>query len=239
MNANLHIFPTLDCNGGCDFCAITPGKGERSRLDFRYMPPERWAWILAARNPNTLYITGGEPLLYQGLAVIVNGVGCPVNLYTNGSGNLQGFLARVENTKRLRVRLSFHPHIGYKNTMRAIDTLNESAITYSVHMVKASDGVLTWVTRFQSVGITLNVDPDFRREEVWCGPSTVDCHIPNIVVGPDGMVYQCTSKMVRGVGALFSLEEDRPVSEKAVYRCEEPGACCACDTEFYTVRGVK
>ena len=232
MSPPLHIFPTLACNGDCPFCAIVPGKGEINHKDGRYLPPERWGWMLAKRSPSALYITGGEPMLYRGIEVVVNSVKCPVWLYTNGSVNLVPFLLRLRDIRRLHVRLSFHPGIGFKTALRAANVLREAGVQFGLHIVGTSIMSKAWVGRFKTFDHDLVIDPDFQQIQKWNGGSRVMCNVPNISVGPDGKVHPCTSKLVRGVGGLFGIDEDKPVTTTAVYKCDEPDACCPCDLAF-------
>lgn len=235
MNATLHVFPTLKCNSGCEYCAILPGRGQIDRFDGRYTIPEKWAQVLSMRNPKALYLTGGEPMLFQGLDMLINAVKCPTWIYTNGSGDFVTLLLRVKRIDRLRFRLSFHPHLGFKRTLQIADTFREHNVGFSLHAVETTPQVKEWVKRFAVAGHSLALDPNFNALPWWSGQTEVVCNVPNVVVGPDAKVYPCTSKMVRGVEALFPLEEDRRLSEKAYYDCREPDACCGCDRAFQTI----
>ena len=233
MSAPLHIFPTLECNGHCPFCAIRP-KGlndEVFRRD-RHVGPERWAEYLSTRKPEALYITGGEPMLYKYLEVLVNAVSCPTWIYTNGTVKMGRFLLRVDNRKNLRVRLSFHPHLGFSTAVDAARALSEAGVEFSLHAVQTSPLVKTWVHRFAAMGFSLLLDPDFVKIPEWTGGGKVRCHLPNVIVGPDAMVYPCTSKMVRATGALYRLDDKRTITIDDEHECEEPAFCSACDLAF-------
>jgi hypothetical protein len=229
LNATLHVFPTIACNGGCDHCAIVPGSGEK-RLG-RWTSPSEWAALIRPLRLDALYITGGEPMLYEGVHELVNAARCDVWLYTNGTVDVRLFLSRVLSPEKLRVRLSFHPTVGEGPALRTVRALQDARVRVSMHVVDTGPEAVAYVDRFRKMGVSLLVDPDFRlamRRE-WNGP--VRCSIPNVVVGPDALVYPCTSKMVRGVGAVGPLGGSR-VRVGEWYRCEEPGACCPCDAAF-------
>lgn len=231
-NPALHIFPTLTCNGNCTFCAITPGVGQTVYTDERRVSPERWARILAMRSPKALFITGGEPLLYPGLEMLVNAVRCPTWIYTNGTGELSALLKRIQDRSKLAVRLSFHPHLGFGTAMRAAEVLRVARVTFSLHAVEVSSSIGKWVDRFYEHGHTLHLDPNFQEVSPWAVGGSVSCNVPNIVVGPDARVYPCTSKLTRRIGAVCDLNSNIELSPDTVYKCDEPEACCACDRAF-------
>lgn len=177
--------------------------------------------------------------MYRDLDVIVNAVQCPVWVYTNGVIDPTAFLIHVSRPGNLRIRLSFHPLLGFGATVGSAKKFMEAGVQVSIHAVETSPLMKTWVSRFRTMGMLLYLDPNFQNVPHWNGSSKVHCHLPNAVVGPDMLVYPCTSKLVRGVDPMFSLDSCIKIDENITYPCNEPLACCACDRAFNTLEDRK
>jgi len=229
MSRLLHIFPTLSCNGKCDFCAIVPGRG--SVRTGTVIPPAAWVSSLVRQECDALYITGGEPMLYPGVEKIVNSVSCPVWFYTNGTVPMGEFLESVIFPERLSVRLSFHPHLGLEPLIGTYRLLRKKRVRVSVHMVDTGRHVEWWRNELRRLGIVAHMDPDFRKFPRAERRRDVRCSVPNVVVGPDGWIYPCTSKLVRGVDKVKRLSDGK-FRMGSWYSCGEPDACAPCDQAF-------
>lgn len=105
---------TYSCNFRCPHC-IFDGKWDEYGKRTVFLKPEEWVrnWekLFKLYGRSSVIVTGGEPFTYPGFIEIIKGISewhYPINISTNGSGDLPGFIKAIDPGK-VALNLSFQP----------------------------------------------------------------------------------------------------------------------------------
>jgi MoaA/NifB/PqqE/SkfB family radical SAM enzyme len=105
------------CNFRCSYCFFS-GKWEEYGQRNQFPGTGRWLtlWrrIFERYGRCSVLITGGEPFLYPDFIALIQGLSAlhyPMNISTNGSGDLSAFVQAIDPQK-VSLTISFHPEFN-------------------------------------------------------------------------------------------------------------------------------
>ena len=174
----LHVLllPTFRCNYRCSYCTVVT-KFDYTTVYSKTSEKSASEWLAALDRlpPALIYIAGGEPFVYAGLADLVNGLPAKhqvIGIVTNLS--LPASVYR-KITKKLHLNASFHREFTEQEefTQRIKELSDQFHIHVNIVATQENLLVLREVsTKMRSDNVTLHVDPvvdpEFRysREEL-------------------------------------------------------------------------
>lgn len=169
------MLPTFRCNYRCSYCTVV------TKFDYTTVYPKTseksvagWLAALDRLPPAVIYIAGGEPFVYAGLADLVNGLPAKhqvIGIVTNLSQPASGYR---KIAGKLHLNASFHRE--FTEHQKFTQKIKELSDQFHIHVnVVATRENLPFLrevsTKMSSDNITLHVDPlvdpEFRysREE--------------------------------------------------------------------------
>jgi len=222
---SIHAYLTLRCLNGCSYCSNRLPVGEAVRHG--ELVSAYWQGLFVRIQDFSLYLTGGEPFLYRGLADILSDLKRSVFVYTSLREPIKSVLKKVRRRDRVIFRCSYHPEMRYYEQFRAqYDEVRRLGFSASIFMVDRGAKSRKVVDRFKEDGYGVIVDADQRK--IPCKKGRVACRLPTTIVSPSGHIYHCVSRMLRGVGR-GNMIFDRHIPEPATIECGEPHLCTPCD----------
>jgi pyruvate-formate lyase-activating enzyme len=157
----IHLHPSRFCNLACRHCYSASGPHERGAL-----APEAILAALAIlrrEGYEVLSLSGGEPLLYAGIATLVPAavaLGFRVNLVSNGAplgGRLLDLVAQYVNLVAISLdgAPETHNHLrgdpqAFQRAERAMDRLNQAGVRYGLAYCVSRDSLsdMPWAVDF-------------------------------------------------------------------------------------------
>lgn len=163
-----------DCNYRCPYCFFD-GKWEEYKKRDIYLSVDEWNiyWKRMYDRYGLIYlvITGGEPFIYPNFVELIERLSqfCyHINISTNASGDLEGFVKRVD-PKKVSLSLSFQPE--FEKLERFIEKLLfirkhgfDGCINFVAYPPYIKD-ISSLRQRFASIEETLKVIPFWGKHE--------------------------------------------------------------------------
>jgi len=234
FDGHIRAYPTLVCNLKCPHCVNRHVPG-RSRTEQR-LGWEEWAAIFN-REKRHVVLTGGEPFLFTGLVRLINAIEDPliVRVYSNFSLDVAERIAAVRRPCVFYV--SWHAGQGvsretFLNNIRAVRANPFTAL--DAHCVDTAENARNLESDrafFLEQGVSLPMDEDQRgfagadpenAEPVWCARRIY-------LLSPEGVRYQCVSKLLRRVDPLENAMAAPLKRDRLLTRCDDWGLCAPCD----------
>lgn len=253
------VFLTLACNYKCSYCINSHGslKVERKNLNGK-------DWVRALnRIEGSLPVTlqGGEPSLHPDFYFIINNLkpGLNIDLLTNLQFDIDEFSRRISPDRIKRdapyasIRVSYHPKaMDLDKTLSDVRTLLDRGYNVGIWAVlypPEHDHILEAKKTAQNMGI------DFRTKEFLgiyngklygtyayesacnCrGLSECECKTTELLIAPDGHVYQCHSHLYDSYKPVGNILDASFNIEYVFRRCDHFGKCNPCDIKVKTNR---
>jgi organic radical activating enzyme len=236
FDGKVRAYLTLRCNLKCDFCVNTYVDGGRSLQNYQLLSASQWIYILNSLDRD-IVITGGEPLLYPGLGEIVLGVNpeLDITIYSNLMVPLKGNLLWLRR-KGLAMYISYHPSYGDDHVfIENVRILKQHKVPFTLHAidVMGREKLEAICAERLKDGIPhITIDEDQRNLFEASSKKfkkRVRCQRSIILIAPDGMRYQCVSRMVRRVEPLENLLNEPFTAVCRTVICGDYGYCAPCD----------
>jgi organic radical activating enzyme len=251
----LHVvlLPTFRCNYRCSYCTVV------TKFDFTTIYPKAaersvsdWLAALDRLPPAVIYIAGGEPFVYAGLADLVNGLPGKHQVIGIVSNLSQPASVYRKITRKLHLNASFHREFTeHKEFAQKVKELSDQ---FHIHVnVVATRENLSFLSEISaemsSDNITLHVDPVvdpefcYSREEMdFLGKFIRNDRVPDqqlnfqdfapkrcsagrnyVFVVPNGDVYTCGGGLAYMTSPLYEkLIEGRKLPKFAMGNLFDP-----------------
>ena len=254
------IFPIYNCTATCSYC-IQNFSFVNGRMDSplrRTLPPEIWLKLNAIKDkPESLVISGGEPMLYKGLADIIEGLDTfkKITVVSNLTLDVTELVERLRSIKSHKVlfECTYHDEaISFETFVSRALILQEAGLLGSVRMVDVnSEKTLEHIGRFADYGLKLAALYEigykdgkalvYENEEAsnLIRKPPVLCETSCTAFGPTGDVYNCHTKLYwddkqSSFGNIVSGFE----IPDGYYVCHDFGFCNPCQIGYMDVRSV-
>ncbi len=184
------IMVTMRCYENCKYCSTPYVKIDE-------VDGNHWIDLINNQDYKEVRFSGGEPLLYNDLFMIIDNIKIPYWIYTNLRFWMREYFELVDKNK-CTFFASYHPKDKtdpstfiekaieiHKNDFKIQahyvdwDGYTEKEIEY-IHRVKIE---------FDKIGIQFVANPD--QQEVKLTAKHINCHIDRTLLGPDGNRYPC------------------------------------------------
>jgi len=233
----LRIYPTLQCNMQCSYCSNGSGGGSLPSAK-----PELWVKGLVRLQSGQfsgVHITGGEPLMYPGLADLINAIPSAIGVivYTNLTIPPDTLLRKLK--REVGIRGSLHSPGGLDVYRTHVDMILKSNMVdyFVLIVVDGSPSRVAYLRHFNRISGTKLVISENQwvtsAKHKTCGvPRRVICKNRIYLYGPDGARYPCVTYMRRGwrtPDPVFWETDWQFVQREVRTECNEYGCCCACD----------
>ncbi len=235
----VRVYLTLDCNGGCAYCAAgIPAATREARR--RAISPQVWAEGINRRGRNCI-LAGGEPFLYPHLPELVNMLRVGVQIYTSLKVDVSRLLSVVK--KPLHILASLHPMDEQERVLWLSNAkkMAEAGHGLRYHVVKTEG----WQERVK-LAMTIaskneiTVCDDQRAGIKSSGTQTndraprVNCRHRIYLYGSDGYRYHCVTNMILGRKGtqLEHISDTDEYDWTTVINCERFGLCEGCDNNI-------
>jgi len=226
----MRCYLTLKCSMACEYCSarvplVTPDRKEI------YIPASQWAEGLNRRKRNAV-LAGGEPFLYPEFVdlILLLDKGLRAEIYTNLVVDLSDFLSRVDRNFAMLVSL----HVGvpdWDQWWEGVTALEAKGNRLRFHVVRCGD----WEDRVEFLktkDARITTCADQTRHPKSLPENQVDnvrCRTCTYMYGPDGLRYQCVTKLGLGEDPVASLECDPDDIDWHENFCSHFGNCAGCD----------
>lgn len=258
------VFLTMGCNLRCSFC-INNYETEASSKHRKMLDERQWAVGLnriVSRTGLPVTLQGGEPLTHRGFVGIVNGIkpefeiDALTNLYDIRFVNkfLEIDSRRIKrDAPYSSIRVSYHPEEMDINVLvRNVLTLQEKGYhigVWSVAHPSQREKIEEAKDLFLKAGIDFRIkeflgeydgkmyghyryrdacDKTFRKD--------VLCKTTELIIGPDGGIYRCTSDLYEGRDPIGSILSSSFQIKDKFRPCGWYGHCNPCDIKLKTDR---
>lgn len=195
------IMITMKCYEGCKYCS-TP-----------YVPiPEvdgnYWIDLINSQPYTEVRFSGGEPLLYNDLFMIINNIDIPYWIYTNLRFWMREYFELIDKD-RCTFFVSYHPkeNITPNVFIEKVLEIYQKGYNISVHYVdwkgynKTEKYYIKRVKEeLEEFGLKLNANSD--QQEVKLPDNHTKCHIDRTLFGPDGKRYPCMKLLQEQIGNI-------------------------------------
>lgn len=232
----VRIYPTLECNLRCSYCVNEFWPEMDKKNTYEQLPAEAWIDIINKLGRDVIF-TGGEPFLYPDLIKVINNISpkLKIKIYTNFMWDSEEFIREVN--RQVEFYGSYHPCSGKPE--KFLENINKlrsaSKFNGSIHGIlyeKQSKFMHKSADTFKKSEWNLELDDD--QYEIFEGSSKkfrkrVQCMSKSILIAPDGIRYQCVSKMVRKVGGHENLVHKKFKGPSISQECFDYGYCAPCD----------
>ncbi len=254
------IFPIYNCTATCSYC-IQNYSFVNGRMDSplrRTLPPEHWLKLNAIKNkPESIVISGGEPMLYKGLADILEGLNTfkQITVVSNLTLDVTALVERLRSirTHKILFECTYHDEaIDLETFISRALILEEAGLLGSVRIVDvSSEKTLEHIGKFADHGLKLAALYEigykdgkplvYKNEDAsnLVRKPPVLCKTSLIVFGPTGDVYNCHTKLYwddkqSSFGNIVSGFE----IPDGHYVCHDYGFCNPCQIGHMDVRNV-
>jgi molybdenum cofactor biosynthesis enzyme MoaA len=200
-----------------------------------------WLKIIREQTAGPIFISGGEPFLYQGITKLAVTINRFVRLNTNGTLLNDKILIRLRDQckKRLLLRVGiqenvYRTHDAAKAVMDLIAPYQTGKMTIQCVILRTGNNG-DWTRPLVAYGRKLGLQcPDVEIQQLGAGefpPKTLDntdrvlCHRVCIhMFGPDGRRYQCIGKLHQRKDAV-----EEGTEREGTIVCKDYGMCAFCD----------
>ena len=253
------VFLTLACNYKCSYCINNYGplENESGRLT-----GEQWVQALdRIKGEVPITLQGGEPSLHPDFICIINNLKPELNIdiLTNLQFDIDEFMRKVDPNRVKRdapyasIRVSFHPEVmDLEETLSKVHRLLSKGYSIGIwgvaHPAHLNEIMLA-KEKAEAVGI------DFRMKEFlgfYKGklygtyryeaesnsnkPLKCECRTTELLIAPDGYVYQCHSHLYKKYKTIGNILDDAFQVEYKYRPCNKFGQCNPCDIKVKTDR---
>jgi len=259
------VFLTLGCQLNCSFCINNYETKATLNLRGKMIDGSQWIAGLnriISRTGLPVTLQGGEPLIHPGFVEIVNGIkpDLEIDVLTNlyDIRFVKKFLkTNPERIKRdapyASIRVSYHPEEMEADLLME-NVLDLQSKGYSVGVWSVA--YPAQMERIEEVKkLFLGAGIDFRLKEFLgeykrrmyghyrykgaCDKKFrkyVLCKTTELIIGPDGSVYRCTSDLYEGRESIGSILNPDFHIEDEFRQCDYYGHCNPCDIKLKTDR---
>ncbi len=231
FDKSVHLYPTLRCTLKCSYCS-NRCPGMKQVYPYEEKPAECWADLIHKLSGFNVYLTGGEVFLFDNIVDIIMGVPKRwdrFSIYTNTTMISDEVVSKLD-PDRVLFRCSYHGCSGPpEKFMEKIGILESRSMPLEIFMVdvQEEDALALRTGFFRDRGYDIRVDYDQRRHPHKKGK--VKCLLNTAIISPDGGVYHCVSRMVRGKGRGEDVFRGEDLRRPKLITCDEPEMCTPCD----------
>ena len=260
------VFLTLGCNLSCSFCINNyESKALKRNNHDKMLDGRQWIASLnriISRSGLPVTLQGGEPLIHPDFVEIVNGVrpDLEIDILTNlyDKGFITKFLDIAPDRIRRdapysSIRVSYHPEqMNLDELIKNVLILKDRGYSigvWSVFHPSQKEKIEKAKKKFLKAGIDFRLkeflgeyegkmyghyrykgacDKKFRKD--------VLCKTTELIIGPDGSVYRCTSDLYEGRDPIGSILNPSFQIEDQFRPCDWYGHCNPCDIKLKTDR---
>ncbi len=243
FDGQLRIYLTLNCNLHCPYC-VNEQMGETFKK-YDLAPPENWAEAINREERHVVF-TGGEPFLYPNLDKLINAINpeLRVRVYTNLCLNILETLKKIKRQAHFFV--SWHPRKGADKSKFIANLkyiLEAPHLTADIHAIDAEETkelLAEDLEHFRSRGIVPDMDSDQRtfKGSGQNSLSNVFCRRRIFLIAPDGVRYQCVSRLMRKVQPMENFLDEPLGPDANIDICQEFGNCAPCDSLGETTMAI-
>ena len=214
------IMITMRCFEHCKYCS-TP------EVDIPEVDGNYWIDLINSQDYDEVVFSGGEPLLYDDLFMIIDNIKIPVVLYTNLRFWMREYFPLI-NKDKCKFFVSYHPHSKPDDFIEKTKEIHQEGYNITTHYVDYNKFTQEQLFRievvreaFEKIGIPFSAHADQQEMKKILHTR---CEFDRNLLGPNGKRYPCMK-------LLQEQKNEIPLTHYTGIDCDRMD-CLACNVEF-------